>query len=161
MPLKPGWREFVNAWEELVGDPKRTGWDIPGTEVRAMRTAYKRWRADGAGKVPAREWLQSQLPPASTAVVALTPGERRILTDWHFDIWSMGPQGWEPLGTGPPFRATRSFKWEEMGPFGNMGRFTHVESCEHFHQAKEEALPCLEDFRRQGAEPSLAILDDN
>lgn len=43
-PFRPGWGEFVRAWENKIGDPRRSGWDVPDEEVLAMHQGYRAWR---------------------------------------------------------------------------------------------------------------------
>jgi len=42
----PRWGQFEKAWEQRLGDERRSGFKVPRDEVLTMRSAYKAWRED-------------------------------------------------------------------------------------------------------------------
>jgi hypothetical protein len=62
LPFRPGWIGFVNAWEQRIGDERRSGRDVPDAEVLSMRSAYRSWRvARKESGESAGDWLDREL----------------------------------------------------------------------------------------------------
>jgi hypothetical protein len=74
-PFRPGWGEFVRAWELRVGDPRRGGWDVPDNEVVAMHRAYAEWRQD---KKQTDEWAGAWLDRMLTGGRSKTEFSRHV-----------------------------------------------------------------------------------
>ena len=156
-PFRPGWAQFVKAWEKRLGDERRSGFDVPDAEVLTMREAYRAWRQNfEATRISAAGWLDERAEWFERRGFLKPPqeGETKITSEWRYDIWAFDDRGeWSEFGA--HFAAVRTFEFEVGGPLGSATSYTHAENCMHSHKSRNEAMPCLANFRQLGGSPSL------